>query len=210
MRRVPALINPFRPNLLGAAVALSAAFAAPTSATAQSCVNVVRVDLTGVTLLSETELQAGFRPLLGCIGLEGLNTLLEQVTLAYVDAGYIAARAYLPEQDLSDGSLTISVIVGGVSAIDLRENGLPAPLRAATAFPGMVNRPLELRRLEQGLAQINRLPSSDATSQLVPGAEPGDSVVAVEITQGRPWSASVTADNRGTSSTGEHTFGLTF
>ena len=174
-------------------LALLACMGLATPLAAQTCVDVQEVELTGVSLLSEADLQAGFAGQLGCIGLEGLNALLESVTLAYVDAGYIAARAYLPEQDISDGSLTISVIEGSVSDIAITQNGLPAPLRAATAFPGMVGRPLELRRLEQGLAQINRLPSSDATSQLVPGGESGESIVAVEVVQGRPWSASIIA-----------------
>ena len=155
-------------------------------------------------------MQSGFVDHLGCLGIEGLNTLLEQVTLAYVDAGYIAARAYLPEQDLSDGSLTIAVIEGRVSEVVLRENGDPAMSRATTAFPNTVGRPVELRRLEQGLAQINRLPSSNATSQISPGAEVGDSIIDVNVAQTRPWRANVTVDNRGASSTGENNFGLTF
>jgi len=193
------------------ALGLPAAFWAMTSPVhAQTCVEVDRVELQGVTLVDQAALQSGFESGLGCIGLEGINALLEQVTLAYIDAGYVASRAYLPEQDLSDGSLTIAVIEGEVAEVQVLENGSPAPSRATTAFPGMEGRPLELRDLEQGLAQINRLQSSEATSQLVPGTEPGDSIVAVGITQARPWSLSVSADNRGTSSTGENNLGLTF
>ncbi len=182
----------------------------PVTAGAQTCIDVDRVTLDGVTLLPEAPLQAEFAPLLGCIGLETLNAMLETVTLAYVDAGYIAARAYLPEQDLSDGELEIAVVEGRVSEIVVAENGTPAPRRAVTAFPQMEGRPLELRRLEQGLAQINRLPSSDATSELLPGAEPGDSVVAVQIAQGPRLSGSITVDDRGTESTGVYNFGTTF
>ena len=199
--------------ILGAAVGLGLMAASATTVTpleAQTCIDVDRVALEGVTLLDQAALQAGFRDNLGCIGLEGINALLEQVTFAYIDAGYIASRAYLPEQDLSDGYLTIAVIEGQVQDVQVLENGSPAPSRETTAFPAMQGRPLELRDLEQGLAQINRLRSSEATSQLVPGRQPGDSIVAVAVSQGRPWSLGVSADNRGTPSTGEHNFGLTF
>ncbi|MEX3017919.1 ShlB/FhaC/HecB family hemolysin secretion/activation protein [Gymnodinialimonas hymeniacidonis] len=182
----------------------------PSGALAQTCIDVDQVTLTGVTLLPEAPLQAEFAPFLGCVGLEALNAMLETVTLAYVDAGYIAARAYLPEQDLSDGELEISVVEGRVSEIVVAENGTPAPRRAVTAFPQMEGRPLELRRLEQGIAQINRLPSSDATSELLPGAEPGDSVVAVQIAQGPRFSGNISVDDRGTPSTGVYNFGTTF
>ncbi|MEE4188008.1 MAG: ShlB/FhaC/HecB family hemolysin secretion/activation protein [Roseobacter sp.] len=174
---------------------------------AQTCVSVDRVSLRGVTLLDAQALQAQLASQVGCIDLAGLNVLLETVTLAYVDEGYIAARAYLPEQDLSDGELTIAVVEGVLSAIDLRENGVPAPGRAATAFPGIIGQPLRLRDLEQGLAQINRLRSSDAVSALEPGAEAGETVLAVDVTQGRPWSGSVSLDNRGTQTTGRYNFG---
>ncbi len=194
-------------RLASTAIALAMA---PSAALAQTCFDVDRVTLTGVTLLPEASLQAEFSPLLGCVGLEALNAMLEAVTLAYVDAGYIAARAYLPEQDLSDGELEISVVEGRVSEIVVAENGTPAPRRAVTAFPQMEGRPLELRRLEQGIAQINRLPSSDATSELLPGAEPGDSVVAVQIAQGPRLSGNISVDDRGTPSTGVYNFGTTF
>jgi hemolysin activation/secretion protein len=176
---------------------------------AQTCVEIDRVSLEGVTLLDRGTLDAQLATRLGCLGIADLNGLLETVTLAYVDAGYIAARAYLAEQDVSDGELQITVLEGRVSAIALEENGVPAPGRIGTAFPGMRDRPLELRRLEQGLAQINRLPSSDATSRLLPGDTPGDTVVAVDLRQDRPWQAYLTMNSRGASTTGEYNLGAT-
>ena len=74
--------------------------------------------------------------------------------------------------------------------------------RAATAFPGMQGRPLQLRRLEQRLSQINRLPSSEAVSELRPGDGAGESVLVVDVTQANPWRASVNLDDRGSATTG--------
>ena len=190
------------------ATALVAAFSIPQSAAAQTCIDVERITLEGVSVLDRAVLEAALATQIGCLGIAELNGLLETVTLVYADAGYVAARGYLPEQDVSDGELTIAVIEGELVGIDLRENGLPAPLRAVTAFPGMVGRPLELGRLEQGLAQINRLPSSEATSELRPGAGAGETVLAVDVQQVDPWSASLTLDDRGTETTGRYNFGL--
>lgn len=194
-------------NILGLGL-LSAAFLA-SSVHAQTCITVDRVDLRGVTLLDQDALQAQLAKQTGCVDLGGLNGLLETVTLAYVEAGYIAARAYLPEQDLADGTLTIAVVEGKMSAINLRENGTPAPRRASTAFPGTIGSPLQLRALEQGLAQINRLRSSDAVSALEPGAEPGETVLSVDVTQGSPWSGSASMDTRGSETTGRFNLGAT-
>lgn len=79
--------------------------------------------------------------------------------LAYGDAGYTAACAYLPEQDIGDGELTIEVVEGKLSAIVMRINGAAARSEARQAFPGMIGGPLYMRDVQQGLDQLNRLPN---------------------------------------------------
>ncbi|WP_299150244.1 ShlB/FhaC/HecB family hemolysin secretion/activation protein [uncultured Tateyamaria sp.] len=193
-------------------VAGRAAFAVLLSggpAAAQICIDIERVDFSGLTLIDEAALQSEIAPTLGCLGLEGLNDILETVTLAYIDAGYVAARAFLPEQDLSDGVLDIAVIEGQVSDVVVLQNGTPVKGRQITAFPGLAGEPLRLPQLEQGLAQINRLGSSDAVSELSPGDAPGDTVVTVNVAQDKQWSGTIALDNRGTSVTGKFNFGLT-
>jgi len=202
--------------LLGVTFGLGVAFGVVTpvnEAKAQDCLTIERITLQGVSKLNTEDVQETVDANLGCLPLETwsdtLNYMLETVTLAYVEAGYVAARAYLPEQDLSDGELQIAVLEGEVSDIIILENGERVePVRALTAFPGMEGDALRLRALEQGLAQINRLPTSNATAELVPGNEPGTTAVQVSIDQRRPWQASLYADNRGTETTGKNNFGV--
>jgi hemolysin activation/secretion protein len=177
---------------------------------AQNCISVRSVSLSGVSLLNQSALEAALSERLGCIGFQDLNDMLEYVTLSYVEAGYVASRAYLPEQDLSDGSLSIAVVEGTISDIFVLENGVRSERRAAMAFPGLTGSALQLRDIEQGLAQINRLSSSDGRSTLNPGDEPGETVVAIDVTQGRPWFGTVSANNHGSGSAGEYNFGVTF
>ncbi len=198
-RRLPRLVL-----VLAACLAFSLPFKL---AAAQSCIQIDRIQLDGVTVFDAALLEAELP--IGCLSFADLNALLEAVTLTYTNAGYVAARAYLPEQDLADGELTIVVIEGTLADIELRENGVPAPRRAATAFPGMQGRPLQLRRLEQGLSQINRLPSSEAVSELRPGDGAGESVLVVDVTQANPWRASVSLDDRGSATTGYQNLALT-
>jgi hemolysin activation/secretion protein len=195
-----------RRNGLAALVLL----AQPWSVLAQgvACIDVRQVTLTGVQLLDESALQARMQPHLGCLSLPGLDQLLQDVTLAYVDAGYVAARAYLPEQDIGDGELTIEVVEGRVTDIEMTINGAPAVSEAKAAFPGMVGTPLHIRDLEQGLDQINRPPSLEATSELDAGPSTGDSVLVVAGKQDRPVQFTLTGDNKGASATGENTVGL--
>ena len=172
------------------------------------CIKVEQVELKGVHLLDEAKLQQELAPQLGCLELEGLDGMLQTVTLAYVDAGYTAARAYLPEQDIGDGELTVEVVEGELAGIEMRASGSAPRTVAQMAFPGMVGRPLHIRDIEQGLDQINRLQSFKAVTELDAGAVAGETVLKVDMQSGRPFSLGVTADNRGATATGDRTFGI--
>ena len=168
------------------------------------CVEIARIEVTGVSLLSTSTVRRIARPYEGrCLGLDELDEVLEALTLIYVEAGYVSTRAYLPEQDLSGGTLSILVVEGVLEAIVT--NGAAGEYRGQldTAFPGLVGRPLNLREIEQGLEQINRLGSNQTTIELLPGQELGGTVLAVSNEAGRRWRATVAVDNLGASSSGE-------
>lgn len=173
-----------------------------TSTPGETCVAINSISVTDATLIPADEMQRTTSRFENrCLGLAELNNVLEAVTYLYVARGYVASRAYLPAQDLSDGTLDIPVIEGSLEGIT--ENGSePADGRIRTAFPGMVGQPVNLRDIEQGLDQINRLRSSKTTIALQSGAEQGGSVLDVKIEQGRPWHASLSSDNLGGVATG--------
>lgn len=60
----------------------------------------------------------------------------------------------MTEQDLSHGELTLEILEGRLEKIEL-DGQTPAMLR--TVFPGAEGHILNLRDIEQGMEQINRL-----------------------------------------------------
>ena len=170
-----------------------------------ACIPVETVVVRGVTLLPEprireiTDADAG-----RCLGLSDFNALLERLTLLYVDKGYIASRAFLPEQDLADGVLEIVVVEGRLESIVL--DGKPEEYKSEilTAFPDMSGKPVNLRDVEQGLDQLNRLRANHATIALEAGEAPGASVLSVSRNRSKNWYASTGFDNLGASSTGRY------
>ena len=52
--------------------------------------------------------------------LPDLRVMVEKISAYYNQRGYFLARAYLPAQDITDGSLTIAVLEGYYGAISLR------------------------------------------------------------------------------------------
>ncbi|MCU4029248.1 POTRA domain-containing protein, partial [Enterobacter roggenkampii] len=109
-------------------------------------------------------------------------------------------RAFLTEQDLSGGQLNIVVLEGRLEAIRL-EGETPRMLKMA--FPGRVGGILNLRDIEQGMEQINRLRADPVQIEILPGTQAGYSIVNLTAKPEFPLSASVSLDNSGQKSTGE-------
>lgn len=168
------------------------------------CFDIDRIDLEGATLL-DAEVRD---PLLArytgkCLGRKELNELLAALTQAYVDRGYVTTRVYIPPQNLSTRVLKLLVIEGRIERLYMNQDADADRRRVGAAFPTEAGDKLRLQDLEQGLDQLNRVPSSNATLQLQPGAEPGGTVVAIEDRAERRYRAYIGYDNYGQERTGE-------
>ena len=157
----------------------------------------------GVTLIDSDKLNARIKPLLApCMGVRQINHLLATITAIYVEKGYIASRPYLLSAPAAGQSLDIRVDEGYIESIELADQRLPLSLGGA--FPGMLGEPLNLRDLEQGLDQLNRLRSVDLTADIAPGSQPGASrIILRSRTAGQSrWALNAGIDNLGSASTG--------
>ncbi|MCX2722356.1 ShlB/FhaC/HecB family hemolysin secretion/activation protein [Roseibium salinum] len=168
------------------------------------CIDVGTVVFEKATVFPDARLQE-LVPADKCFALEQIFGLVRDTTNLYVDAGYVTSRAYLPEQDLSTGTLRIQVVEGRIEQVQLRQNG---KLRKTGygVLPSLNGKLLQIRRIEQGLDQINSLSSKDAKISFQPGSTAGMSIVVVDITSARPWQATVGVDNSGAESTGKAQF----
>ncbi len=167
------------------------------------CFDIQRIELQGAEQLSDGDRARLLQPFLGrCLGLPDIRELMRQLTNHSIDAGRVTTRVYIPEQDMSKGVLTLLVVEGKVGAIEL--DGDATGVNPKVAFPGVMGRVLNIRDIEQGLDQINRLSSNSARMELVPGADPGLTNIRVFNQPGDPFNGGVTLDNYGSPATGEH------
>ncbi len=173
------------------------------------CFPVVRIDVDGVESLLEGSLHEATSAFADrCLGQSEIEQLIHAVRKTYIERGYITTQVVVPAQDLKSGILRLTVVEGRVSRLVygvLREDKAPeiAPWgKRITAFPGVSGRVLNLRDLEQGLAQINRIPSSAASVDILPGEEPGTSIVRVIERRQRAVRASMGFDSHGQAATG--------
>ena len=171
----------------------------------EHCVLVNEIRLEGITtILSEGEAEKITTPFIdSCLSVKDLEQLLQLFNDRFRDDGYITSRAYLPQQDLSDGKLIIAILEGKVESLTLGENGSREQRQLFFAFPNREGDILNLRDVEQGLDQINRLASNNAKMQIEPGEKAGTSVVAVSNEPSRRFRVKLGRENSGTSSTGK-------
>jgi len=104
----------------------------------------------------------------------------------------------------------VAVVEGTIERYQLRNTGREgAKVNIPGAFPASPGERLNLRDLEQGIDQINSLPSNSATLDLQPGSQPGQSVVMVNNQAATPVHLFATWDNLGTPSTGKNALSAT-
>lgn len=166
------------------------------------CVEVQRIQLDGLAETSESEVSEILAAHQGrCLALAEIDGLIRALTNRYIDLGYSTTRVYIPQQDLGSGTLRLIVQEGKVEKLqfDGDENGL----KRGTAFPGVEGKVLNLRDIEQGLDQINRLRANNAKMAIAPGETTGGSVVTIDNTRQTPWFVTAGVDNSGSKSSGE-------
>ncbi|KAB7613725.1 ShlB/FhaC/HecB family hemolysin secretion/activation protein [Amylibacter sp. SFDW26] len=177
----------------------------------ERCIDVRKIVVSGVSLIRPDRLQTVLSQFEHqCLGLAQINSVLETVTFTYIKKGYVTSRAYLPQQDISDGTLDVVVVEGKLEDILINQDEKSVGKHRNTAFPGLIGKPLNLRDIEQGLEQMGRLRSVDARMEIGAGSENGGSVLSVTRRAGRPWHASLHLDNLGSQSTGEYQSSLRF
>lgn len=135
-----------------------------------------------------------------CLVAEEVNALLGDLNRWYQRKGWTSTRVYAAEQDINGGELVLRVVAGRIEGFRYIDKA--GDERLTYAFPQAEDGYLNLRDLEQGLENLNRVPSQEAKFQIYPGKEPGTSVVVVEMTE-KPrtrWTEMV--DNSGNASMG--------
>ena len=164
------------------------------------CFEINQISLQQASLITPDTQKRLVAPYINqCLSLDRINQLVRAISEWYVQRGYITSRAFLTEQNLSHGTLNITVLEGKLEAIHLQ--GASAR-QLNMAFPTRAGRILNLRDIEQGMEQINRLRTSPVQIEIIPSSQPGYSIVNLTSTPEFPLTLGLNMDNSGQRSTG--------
>jgi len=142
-----------------------------------------------------------------CVGAQGVAWLIERAQKILVDRGFVTSRVLATQQDMSQGTLVLTLISSRIRAIRLTDPVDPQA-NLSNALPMQAGDILNLRDIEQALENLKRVPTAEADIQIEPaqgeGAQLGDSDLVVSYRQSFPLRLSVSADDSGTKATGRY------
>ena len=139
-----------------------------------SCIQINSIEIEDITLIDQKDLEELIKPYLHrCDTMQDINILVKKINNIYIEKAYVTSRAYIKPQDLSQGHLLIVAMEGKVKKIS------ESNISTLMVFPTMEGEALNLRDLEVGLEQLNRLQSVEATMSINSGNEEGYSQILI-------------------------------
>jgi hemolysin activation/secretion protein len=161
---------------------------------------------SGNTAVASAELAAAAAPYLNReLAAEDMEALRQALIQLYIGKGYINSGVIIPDQQVTDGALTFSVIEGELNRVAVegakyyRPGFLAAKLGAAAARPLNVNTLQEALQLLQQDPRIKKI-----NAELAPGTKPGDAELKVRLDEALPWKISTRFANDASPSTGSY------
>ena len=162
----------------------------------------------GNTLLSSAQLAPALDEFVGKdLDFAALQRAADAVAAVYRESGWVV-RAYLPEQDVSEGTITLQVIEARFAG--MRLEGEPSKRVIATDIQAFFERqqktgePLNVNLLDRALLLADDLPGVSVAGTLVQGQTEGETALAVQSTDESLVYGEVILDNTGARSTGSN------
>ncbi|MGE5304052.1 MAG: ShlB/FhaC/HecB family hemolysin secretion/activation protein, partial [Alphaproteobacteria bacterium] len=156
-----------------------------------------KIHVTGSTVFSAQELAQITAPYENReLGFEDLEAVRLALTVQYVNRGYINSGAVIPDQTVSDGTVTLAVIEGELSRIELEQNRWFRDSYIRDRLMRGIVRPFDINVLQQRmqlLLQDERFERLNAT--LRPGVKLGESILDVIVEERRPYRLTLEYNN---------------
>jgi len=159
-----------------------------------------RFEATEIEVVGSTVLQEEIAEQVACyegktITLSDLFTLRSQITLLYIENGYITSGAFIPNGQFLEDAVRVQVIEGNIEDIQinglsrLREGYVESRLSGASAplNQAALRESLQLLQLDPNIQTVN--------AELTAGSQPGESLLILDLDEPNPFNAFTSADN---------------
>jgi len=169
---------------------------------AQLSFTVNEISFIGAGAINVSALDEIAAPYLGTrMSTADIAALRQEITLAYVNAGYFSSGAVIEDQDVSDGNLEITVVEGRLGDLEVRgleawRPGQPRKFVVERPFKALKRRALNGQEVSRAFRQVANDPSiASVAGTIDPGVRPGQANITLDVDPASPFFAKATLAN---------------
>jgi len=140
------------------------------------------------------------------ITLGQIETVADRITQFYRERGFILAKAYIPQQEVRDGIVTLTLLLGTLGEVEVHDNQLYGSEIITSTFDDMLTQPVTSSAVEENLYLINDYPGIVVTGFFQPGSQVGDTKLNINVKAENELDTNIRMDNHGSEQTGEFRF----
>lgn len=133
-----------------------------------------------------------------------VEAVADTITRYYRERGFILAKAYIPEQRVRDGVVTLTLLLGNLGEVKVHNNSRYQEQTITNIFARSLEKPVKSDVIEEKLFFVNDLPGLTAQAFFEPGAQVGDTRLSINVLDENLFSSNIRVDNHGSPSTGEY------
>ncbi len=131
-----------------------------------------------------------------------IESVADRITHFYRERGFILAKAYIPKQQVRDGIVNITLLLGMLGEVKVNGNELYDAKTLESAFDDLIAKPVTNKQTEESLFIINNFPGVTVDGYFEPGTQVGDTRLNINVKQENFYHLNTRVDNHGTDESG--------
>ena len=136
------------------------------------------------------------------ITLGTIETIADRITQFYRERGFILAKAYIPKQEVRDGIVTLTLLLGTLGEVEVHGNEMYDTDIISSVFDDDLTQPVTSDVIEENIYLINDYPGLAVMGFFEPGSQVGDTRLNLNVRGEQRYYATIRIDNHGTDETG--------
>jgi hemolysin activation/secretion protein len=132
-----------------------------------------------------------------------IEVVADTITRYYRERGFILAKAYIPKQHVRDGVVTITLMLGQLGEVEVKNNKHYSEKLIKRVFNSSLAKPVTNDVVEENLYLINDLPGLSVGGYFEAGSQVGDTKLNVNVNSEKKYDANIRLDNHGSDESGE-------
>lgn len=137
-----------------------------------------------------------------------LQEVADAVTAYYRENGLILAQAFVPVQNVGDGTVKIQILEGVLGRVVAEGNEMYSAKVLQRPFDELIGQPVTNKTAESALLELTEYPGVSLFGVFQPGQQVGSADMIVKVQEEKRIEASVRADNHGIRETGQNRYRL--